>query len=258
MKTTTPPPQNCPNNGMRKFSLIRLNTAKLFPSPVTSYFRSRKQHNNTEQSRGTQRQSKDWSRALGQKLCLPSKCTEKASHKCATLTTLRSLLLRSVEEKWSKQMFLKTPVLESKLITLRTEHHQAQNSGITAWDKMPDPHTKHLSKIISPTQQRIQQNRSYITGAKQCHAQQWNSLGQRVSTSILPHHLSAYLNFTGGQLPTPQSATFSLGCKKSGSDRKEREDGKMSLCCLLPCFHPLQCCCSSRWNLTKQADSYDL
>lgn len=133
-------------------------------------------------------------------------------------------------------MFLKTPVLESKLITLRTEHHQAQNSGIAAWDKMPDPHTKHLSKIISPTQQRIQQNRSYITGAKQCHAQQWNSLGQRVSTSILPHHLSAYLNFTGGQLPTPQSATFSLGCKKSGSDRKEREDGKMSLCCLLPVF----------------------
>lgn len=105
MKTTTPPPQNCPNNGMRKFSLMRLNTVKLFPSPVTNYFRSsgRKQHDNTEQCRVTERQSKDWSRDLGQKLCLPSKCVEKASHKCATLpnSTLRGLLLRSVEEKWS-------------------------------------------------------------------------------------------------------------------------------------------------------------
>lgn len=154
-------------------------------------------------------------------------------------------------------MFLKTPVLESKLITLRTEHHQAQNSGTAAWDKMPDPHTKHLSKIISPTQQRIQRNRSYITGAKQCHALQWNSLGQRVSTFILLHHLSTYLNLTGGQLLTPQSATFSPGCKKSGSNRKERQDAKMSLYCLLPCFRPLQCSFSSIRNPTKWADSYD-
>lgn len=145
-------------------------------------------------------------------------------------------------------MFLKTPVLESKLITLRPEHHQAQNSGIAAWDKMPDLHTKHLSKIISPTQQRIQRNRSYITGAKQCHAQQWNSLGQRVSTFILPHHLSTYLNLTGGQLPTPQPAMFSPGCKKSGSNRNEREDVKISLYCLLPCFQPLQCSFSRIWN----------
>ena len=37
-----------------------------------------------------------------------------------------------------------------------------------------------------------------------------------------------YLNLTRGQVPTPQSAMFNLGSKKSGSDRKEREDAKMS------------------------------
>lgn len=37
-----------------------------------------------------------------------------------------------------------------------------------------------------------------------------------------------YLNLTRGQLPTPQSAIFNLGSKKSGSDRKEREDAKVS------------------------------
>lgn len=151
-------------------------------------------------------------------------------------------------------MFLKTPALESKLITLRTEHHRARNSGITAPDKMPDLHTKHLSKIISPTQQRIQWNRSYITGAKQCHAQQWNSLGQRVSTFILPHHLSTYLHLTGGQLPTPQLATLSLGCKKSLAATERR--GKMLkwVFTVFALFSSL----SSVWNPTKWADCYDL
>lgn len=37
-----------------------------------------------------------------------------------------------------------------------------------------------------------------------------------------------YLNLTRGQLPTPQSATFNLGSKKPGSERKEREDAKIS------------------------------
>lgn len=37
-----------------------------------------------------------------------------------------------------------------------------------------------------------------------------------------------YLNLTRSQLPTPQSAMFNLGSKKPGSDRKERDDAKMS------------------------------
>lgn len=38
-----------------------------------------------------------------------------------------------------------------------------------------------------------------------------------------------YLRLAGGQLLTPQSVTFSLGCKKSGSDRNEKENAKISL-----------------------------
>lgn len=125
-------------------------------------------------------------------------------------------------------MFLEMPVLESKTITLRTENHQTQNPCITAGDKMPDPHTKHLCKIISPTQQRIQWNKSHITGAKH-NAQELNYLRQSVSTFIPPHTSLniKYLILTEGQLPTPPSAMFSLGSKKPGCNRK-REDTKMS------------------------------
>ena len=44
-----------------------------------------------------------------------------------------------------------------------------------------------------------------------------------------------YPSLTRGQLPTPQSATFNLWSKKSGSDRNRREDAKRNfLYCLLP------------------------
>lgn len=94
-------------------------------------------------------------------------------------------------------MFLKMPALESTTITLRTKHHQAQNSSVAAWNKMTDLYTKHLSDIISPALQIIEKNRSYITGVKQQDAQELNSLGQKVSTFIL-------------HLPPPPSSKFSM------------------------------------------------
>lgn len=155
-------------------------------------------------------------------------------------------------------MFLKMPVLESKIITLRTEHHQAQNSSRAAGDKMTDPHTKHLSDIISPTQQRVYWNRLYITAAKQwCPGIKF--LSTKGLTFILPHQLSmssisilqevSFLPGFSSSLPCP---TWDLAVT---ARRREMLEWASLTSFVLWYLHSLQWCLLNTQKLTKQVDS---
>lgn len=164
MKTTTPPPQNCPNNGIRKFSLMRLNTAKLFPSPVTNYFRSsgRKQHN-TEQGRATQRQRIDpepWDKSFAfpqnawkRLLTSVPPCLTPLSGVCCSGQWKKN----EANKCFWKHQFLKANLLRWGLSTIKHKTPASQlETKCQTFTQSTSP------RLFPPSQQRIQRNRSYI------------------------------------------------------------------------------------------------
>lgn len=227
MKTTSPPPQNCPNNGMRKFSLMRLNTAKLFPSPVTNYFRSRgrKQHNNAEQCRATQRQRIDpepWDKSFAfpqnawkRLLTSVPPCLTPLSGVCCSGHWKKN----EANKCFWKRQFLKANLLRWGLSTIK--HKTLASQLETKCQTFTQSTSLRLFPQLSREYSEIGHISQEQSNAMLSNEIPWDKGSPHLFYPTISQHISISQEV---KLPTPQPAMFILGCKKSGSTRMR---GKM-------------------------------
>lgn len=130
---------------MRKFSLIRLNTAKHFQTAGTSSFIPAQQTSSDRAQRSAQSNSgltapkRSLIQSPGAKTSPPPNTQSPILRSRPCWPALLSEVYRHDQrkEKTGQQMLLKIAVVKSKLLTWSTECHHAQNFSVPAGDKTP-------------------------------------------------------------------------------------------------------------------------